>query len=182
MSKEKSADLIEIRDMLNKEVGKFQNVGKVLNQTSEGFNKVDQNYSKYENEIDESKKHINELRKKEFYENLFVYIGFGFFFCCVAWVILKRFPIHQIVFFIYSCLEYVFGILVASTQKIVELFSSKNVANMTNVVNPVVNRTDVIGNRTNVVGNRTNVVGERTNVVTNKTKGLNIGNRTNAIN
>jgi hypothetical protein len=114
MSKEKSADLVEIRDILKKELKKFTNVQSTLQQTTDGFNKVDTNYSKYESEIDESKKHINELRKKEFYENLYVYIGFGFFLCCVSWILLKRFPLHRIIFIAYNFLEYLIGLAISA--------------------------------------------------------------------
>jgi hypothetical protein len=126
MSKEKSAGLVEIRDILKKELNKFSNVQSTLQTTSDGFNKVDTNYSKYESEIDESKKHINELKRKEFYENLFVYIGFGFFMFCVAWVLLKRFPLHQIIFFIYSGIEYIMGIIISLYNNIISYLQSQN--------------------------------------------------------
>jgi hypothetical protein len=144
MSKEKSADLVEIRDILKKELNKFSNVQATLQRTSDAFNKVDQNYSKYENEIDQSKKHINELKKKEFYENLFIYIAFGFFLCCVAFVLLKRFPLHRIIYLIYSTLEYLFGLLISSYKKLMDIINiPEDNRLVNNTIGGIINNTTI---------------------------------------
>ena len=81
MSKDDNkSNLIEIRDILKNEMDKFKAINNeiVLNQND--FGKIGNNYNKYSNEIDKSKEHINKLKRREFYENLFVYIGFYFFF------------------------------------------------------------------------------------------------------
>ena len=99
MSNERRSNLVEIRDLLKGEMDKFKAINSEIYDNQSDFSKISDNYSKYSNEIDKSKNHITELKKREFFENLFVYIGFYFFFACVAFVLLKRFPVHKIIFF-----------------------------------------------------------------------------------
>ena len=99
MSKEKNSSLIEIRDILKEEMDKFTAINNEIIDNQSDFEKITDNYSKYDNLIDKSRSHITDLKKQEFIENLFVYIGYYFFFCCVIYVLLKRFPIHKIFMF-----------------------------------------------------------------------------------
>ena len=101
MSKEKNSSLLEIRDILKEEMDKFNAINDEIIDNQNDFEKITDNYNKYNNLIDKGKSHITDLKKQEFYENLFIYIGFYFFICCVIYVWSKRFPIHKIfIFFI----------------------------------------------------------------------------------
>ena len=99
MSKEKNSSLMEIRDILKEEMDKFTAINDEIIDNQNDFEKITDNYNKYNNLIDKGRSHINDLKKQEFMENLFIYIGYYFFFCCVIYVLLKRFPIHKIAFF-----------------------------------------------------------------------------------
>ena len=99
MSKEKNSSLVEIRDILKEEMDKFTAINNEIIDNQSDFEKITDNYNKYDNLIDKSRSHITDLKKQEFLENLFVYIGYYFFFCCVIYVLLKRFPIHKIFMF-----------------------------------------------------------------------------------
>ena len=100
MSKEKkNSSLIEIRDILKEEMDKFTAINNEIIDNQNDFEKIHDNYTKYNTLIDKGKSHITDLRKQEFYENLFIYIGYYFFFLCVIIVLLRRFPVHKI--FIY---------------------------------------------------------------------------------
>lgn len=106
-SKENKSNLIEIRDILKNEMDKFKTINTEIIDNQHDFGKIGNNYTKYSSEIDKSREHINKLKRREFYENLFVYIGFYFFFACVAFVMLKRFPIHKIILFAGKATRYV---------------------------------------------------------------------------
>jgi hypothetical protein len=80
-SKKKSS-LIEIRDILKGELDKFTAINSEVINNQNDFEKIHENYEKYDVSIDESRNHITKLKKREFYENLFVWIGF-FFLCYV---------------------------------------------------------------------------------------------------
>ena len=95
MSKEKISSLMEIRDLLKDEKHKFDSINEEIND----------NYSKYNNAIIESHSHVNNLKKYEFYENLFVYIGFYFFFFCVIVVLFRRIPLRKIIFSIFEIMR-----------------------------------------------------------------------------
>ena len=99
MSKEKNSSLMEIRDILKEEMDKFTAINNEIIDNQNDFEKIHDNYTKYNTLIDKGKSHITDLRKQEFYENLFIYIGYYFFFLCVIIVLLRRFPVHKI--FIY---------------------------------------------------------------------------------
>ena len=99
MSKEKNSSLMEIRDILKEEMDKFTAINNEIIDNQSDFEKIHDNYTKYNTLIDKGKSHITDLRKQEFYENLFIYIGYYFFFLCVIIVLLRRFPVHKI--FIY---------------------------------------------------------------------------------
>ena len=95
--KERKANLVEIRDILRNEMDKFHSINSEMVDNQNDFGKIGINYHKYSNEIDKAREHITKLKKREFFENLFVYIGFVFFFICVGIVMLRRFPFHKIV-------------------------------------------------------------------------------------
>jgi hypothetical protein len=105
--KQRASGLNEIRSILKEQFKIFSQTSEVLKETSEGFNKIDNTYEHYESAIDKSKEEIRKLKRREFYENLFIYIGFCFFFLCVAIVMLRRFPLHKIIYLVYSLLEYI---------------------------------------------------------------------------
>lgn len=99
-AKSKSADLFEIRDLLKGELDKFNAINNEVVDNQSDFSKIHNNYDKYNDQMDVGGQHITELKKREFFENLFVYIGFYFFLGCVAYVLLKRFPLHKIIAFV----------------------------------------------------------------------------------
>ena len=102
MSKEKNSSLLEIRDILKEEMDKFTDISNEIVDNQHDFEKITENYNKYNDLIDKGKTHISDLRRREFYENLFIYIGYYFFFACVGYVLLKRFPVHKIIGFIFK--------------------------------------------------------------------------------
>ena len=106
--KEKSG-FVEIRDVLKNEVQRFSSINTILVEGSSEYNKIDKVYSSYGSEMDVSKNHILKLKRREFFENLFIYIGMIIYFSCVAYVMLKRFPVHRIIFFVYYILESIVG-------------------------------------------------------------------------
>ena len=97
--------IIEIRDVLKNEFQRFASISTVLKDTSDQFNKIDDTYTSYGSEMDTAKLHINKLKRREFFENLFIYIGLCFFFLCVIYVMLKRFPLHRIIYFMVDILH-----------------------------------------------------------------------------
>ena len=106
MSKEKkNSSLIEIRDILKEEMDKFTSINNEIIDNQNDFEKITENYNKYDNLIDKGKSHITDLNRQEIIENLFIYIGYYFFFCCVIYVLLKRFPIHKIIGFFLRLLK-----------------------------------------------------------------------------
>ena len=116
MSKNKNSSLIEIRDILKEEMDRFNLINNEIVDNQNDFEKISENYSKYSNKIDKSNSHITDLKKQEFLENLFIYIGFYFFFGCVIYVLLKRFPIHKIVFFTLKILKKIVMIFIPSQK------------------------------------------------------------------
>jgi hypothetical protein len=100
-SKKKST-LIEIRDILKGELDKFIAINNEIIDNQNDFKNINENYEKYNNSIDEGRDHITKLKKREFYENLFVWIGFCIFMLCVTYILLRRFPIHKIFIYIYK--------------------------------------------------------------------------------
>ena len=106
MSKEKkNSSLIEIRDILKEEMDKFTSINNEIIDNQNDFEKITENYNKYDSLIDKGKSHITDLNRQEIIENLFIYIGYYFFFCCVIYVLLKRFPIHKIIGFFLRLLK-----------------------------------------------------------------------------
>ena len=100
-SKKKST-LIEIRDILKGELDKFTAINNEIIDNQNDFRNINENYEKYNNSIDESRNHITQLKKREFYENLFVWIGFTIFMLCVTFILLRRFPLHKIFIYIFK--------------------------------------------------------------------------------
>ena len=100
-SKKKST-LIEIRDILKGELDKFIAINNEIIDNQNDFKNINENYEKYNNSIDEGRDHITKLKKREFYENLFVWIGFCIFMLCVTYILLRRFPIHKIFIYIFK--------------------------------------------------------------------------------
>lgn len=124
--KQKTSGLVEIRDMLKGELNKFSTINLALKETTEGFNKIDSTYTNYGSEIDVSRNHIMKLKRREFFENLFVYIGFVIYLCCVAYVLLKRFPIHRLVYLAYFIVEYIVSVIYSSKGIIDGYFKGGN--------------------------------------------------------
>ena len=115
MSKEKNSSLMEIRDILKEEMDKFTAINNEIIDNQSDFEKIHDNYTKYNTLIDKGKSHITDLKKQEFYENLFIYIGYYFFFLCVIIVLLRSFPVHKIFIFVLK-----------SIYKIIMMFFPKN--------------------------------------------------------
>ena len=146
MSKGKNSSLIEIRDILKEEMDKFTAINEEIIDNQNDFEKITENYNKYNTLIDKGKSHITDLKKQEFYENLFIYIGFYFYFCCVIYVLLKRFPIHKIAFFFFKL---IFRILrLFFPQKVVKdsPASSIGIFNNTTSINDTIFNTSMINN------------------------------------
>lgn len=109
------AGMVEIRDVLKNEFQRFAGINSVLKDTSDGLNKIDNTYTHYSSEMDTAKTHILKLKRREFFENMFIYIGLIFFIICVAYVWLKRFPLHKIVYLVY----YIFSSIVYTGLSVV---------------------------------------------------------------
>ena len=84
---------------------KFTSMNNELIDNQNDFEKITENYNKYDNLIDKGRSHITDLNRQEIIENLFIYIGYYFFFACVIYVLLKRFPIHKIIGFFFKLLK-----------------------------------------------------------------------------
>ena len=132
MSKEKNSSLIEIRDMLKEEMDKFTAINDEIVDNQNDFQKINDNYNKYNNLIDKGHTHVSDLKRQEFYENLFVYIGFYFFFFCVIIVLLKRFPIHKIIFFVLKILRKIITMFIPSKKGSIANFDNSSIINGTN--------------------------------------------------
>lgn len=137
----KKSNLIEIRDILKNELNKFSSISSTLKDTSEGLNNIDSKYNEYNKEIDESKLHIMKLKRREFFENLFIYIALAFYFCCVIYITLKRFPVHKIIFLFYRIVEYISNLLYAFTSSVVNCFKANKLAEMNKTI---FNKTDTL--------------------------------------
>ncbi len=129
-NKEKS-NFVEIRDVLKDEVQRLSSINTVLLEGTSEFNKIDDLYSSYGSEMDISKNHIIKLKRREFFENLFVYIGLVIYFACVAYVMLKRFPLHRIIFFVYYILEVLLTWLFSIKEYIIVSMTNIAAANYT---------------------------------------------------
>ena len=108
----KNSSLIEIRDILKEEMDKFTAMNNEIIDNQNDFEKITENYNKYDNLIDKGKSHITDLNRQEMIENLFIYIGYYFYFCCVIYVLLKRFPIHRIIGFLFKILKKIIWIFI----------------------------------------------------------------------
>ena len=108
----KNSSLIEIRDILKEEMDKFTAMNNEIIDNQNDFEKITENYNKYDNLIDKGKSHITDLNRQEMIENLFIYIGYYFYFCCVIYVLLKRFPIHRIIGFLFKILKRIIWIFI----------------------------------------------------------------------
>ena len=104
-------NLVEIRDLLKNEMEKFNAINNEVVENQHDFDKINKNYNIYNDKINKGRKNIDKLKKQEFYENLFVYVGFYFFFICVGIIFLRRFPLHKIIFFILNQIKKIFYFL-----------------------------------------------------------------------
>ena len=102
MSKERYLEYKEIKDILEEQMTQFEAINNEIIDNQNDFRNINENYEKYNNSIDEGRDHITKLKKREFYENLFVWIGFCIFMLCVTYILLRRFPIHKIFIYIYK--------------------------------------------------------------------------------
>ena len=132
MSKKKNSSLVEIRDILKEEMDKFTAINDEIIDNQNDFEKINDNYNQYNNLIDKGHTHISDLKKQEFYENLFVYIGFYFFFGCVIYVLLKRFPIHKIIMFAFKLLYKIISIFFPNKKGNIVDNNNNNILNATN--------------------------------------------------
>ena len=132
MSKEKNSSLIEIRDMLKEEMDKFTAINDEIVDNQNDFQKINDNYNKYNNLIDKGHTHVSDLKRQEFYENLFVYIGFYFFFFCVIIVLLKIFLINKIIFFVFKILRKIITMFIPSKKGSIANFDNSSIINGTN--------------------------------------------------
>ena len=109
-------NLVEIRDLLKNEMEKFNAINNEVVENQHDFDKINKNYNLYNEKINKGKKNIDLLKKQEFYENLFVYVGFYFFFICVGIIFLRRFPLHKIIFFILNQIKKLIYFLFSKKQ------------------------------------------------------------------
>lgn len=138
----KRSNLVEILDLLKGEMDKFTSINNEMVENQFDFEKINHNYHSYSNEIDKSGMHITKLKRREFYENLFVYIGFFFFLSCVLFVFLRRFPIHKIISFIIRLLTKSLQFIYKNTVRFI-------VSNSTMSNSTLINNTEVYSNITN---------------------------------
>ena len=132
MKKKKNSSLVEIRDILKEEMDKFTAINDEIIDNQNDFEKINDNYNQYNNLIDKGHTHISDLKKQEFYENLFVYIGFYFLFGCVIYVLLKRFPIHKIIMFAFKLLYKIISIFFPNKKGNIVDNNNNNILNATN--------------------------------------------------
>ena len=123
---------MEIRDILKEEMDKFTDISNEIVDNQHDFEKITENYNKYNDLIDKGKTHISDLRRREFYENLFIYIGYYFFFVCVGYVLLKRFPVHKIIGFIFKIIYKIVKFVIPSKNSSGEMNHYYNITNQTN--------------------------------------------------
>ena len=148
MSKEKNSSLIEIRDMLKEEMDKFTAINNEIIDNQSDFEKITDNYNKYNSLVDKGRSHITDLKKQEFFENLFIYIGFYFYLGCVVYVLSKRFPIHKILMFfiklLYKIVKFFFKAIKEDENDISSSIGTIN--NLTNItlVNKTLQNTTVL--------------------------------------
>lgn len=140
--KKQKSEIFEIRDILKNELNKFSNISSTLKETSDELNNIDGKYNEYSKEIDESKTHITKLKRREFIENIFIYIAFVFYILCLVYVSLKRFPLHKIIFLVYSLLEMICGWLNLIGENLnliykssIQNFNGTNVSDLLKVIN-----------------------------------------------
>ena len=143
MSKEKkNSSLIEIRDILKEEMDKFTAINNEIIDNQNDFEKITENYNKYDNLIDKGKSHITDLNRQEMIENLFIYIGFYFYWACVIYVLLKRFPIHKIIGFLFKILKKIIMLFVPGKGgDIISTVGNFTNSTLNNTVNQILNYT-----------------------------------------
>jgi hypothetical protein len=140
--KKQRSGMAEMRDMLKNEMNKFTNIDLALKETGEDFSKIEKTSSFYGSEIGESSSHIREIRRREFYENLFVYIGFFFYLGCVTYIVLRRFPIHIIIIKLWEFFEIIIFYILQIKGYIDENVLNSKLQNFTyseNYTAPIVN-------------------------------------------
>ena len=149
-----SSDLAEIRDIIKNRASNFNEINETLRKTTDGLNKIENTYTIYGEEIDDSRKHINKLKRKEFFESLFIYIGFYFFLSCACYIILKRFPLSLILrtiyFSIYSIIDYCYSFFNSFNNYINEQVNN-TLLNNTIPMNTTIKR--VVKNATKIIKN-----------------------------
>ena len=127
-------NLVEIRDLLKNEMEKFNAINNEVVENQHDFDKINKNYNIYNDKINKGRKNIDKLKKQEFYENLFVYVGFYFFFICVGIIFLRRFPLHKIIFFILNQIKKI--IYFFFSKKKIKRFKNKiKINNLINIIN-----------------------------------------------
>lgn len=179
--KKKKSNLLEIRDILKNELNKFSNISTTLKDTSEGLNNIDNKYHEYNREIEESKTHIIKLKRREFFENLFVYIALIFYICCLIYITLKRFPVHKILYLAYYILEFITRVSFLAynsiKQNLNETLNNKTLEineSFTGIGYNSSNITYMISNATEIVNNTIHNIVEF--IALNKTISNSIGN------
>lgn len=154
-SKKIKSGMVEIKDLLKNQHNNFAMIDMALKDTSQGLDKIGHTYENYDSAIDKSKAHIKALERQEFYENMFIYIGFIIFFICVAWVMHRRFPLLKVIYLLYQVIEYIFIYLVYLKDNILANYIFKNlnstqipnstleINNITISINNIINKTEL---------------------------------------
>lgn len=122
----KKIEMVEIRDLLKNELGKFSNINLTLINTTDGLDKVYTSSLEYGEEIDSSKSQIVSLRRREKYENLFIYFGFFFFMFCFGIIVLRRFPLTIILKWSYQIINYIAYEAVSISAPLINKYLSAN--------------------------------------------------------
>ena len=152
-----NSDLAEISDIIKSGTSNFSEIKNTLHKTTDRLSKIETTMENYDEQIDESRKHVNRLKMREYYENLFIYIGFYFFLACAAYIILKRFPLSLIFRTIYYFIEnftyYLYSLFNSINDYITKEVSSQMNVTDTQAFNKTVKK--VVKNITNTIKNST---------------------------
>lgn len=152
-----ASDLSEISDIIRSGTNNFNEIRNTLNKTTDKLNKIENTMENYDGEIEESRKHVNKLKLREYYENLFIYIGFYFFLICAAYILLKRFPLSLIFrtlwYFINNIYYYVFSLLNSINDYVMKEVNSHRNDTDIQAFNKTVKK--VVKNVTQVIKNST---------------------------
>ena len=134
MSKERYLEYKEIKDILEEQMTQFEAINDEIIDNQNDFEKIRENYNKYNNLINKGKSHVSDLERRELYIFLFVYSSYFFFWGCVIFVIYQRFPIHKMIFFIFNLFYRIIKLIIPSkTEGNIVMYHNITSSNISNI-------------------------------------------------